>query len=969
MSSQSKPTAAEGGAKSYRDTLFLPKTDFPMRARLPTREPAWLARWEEMDLHGRQRVEAAGRPLFVLHDGPPYANGHLHIGHALNKVLKDMVFRSQLMMGRDSRYVPGWDCHGLPIEWKVEEEFSAAGRPKDTVPVGELRSACRAFAERWIEVQRAEFRRLGVGGDWDRPYYTMTAAAEAAIAAEFHRFVMNGALYRGSKPVMWSTVEKTALADAEIEYHDRTSPTVCARFPVLRGGDAQLAGADVVIWTTTPWTLPSNRAIAYSKEVSYGIYRITSAPADNWAAPGARVVLADSLAESAFAEARVEAWEREADAGGIDAVVCAHPLRAAIGANGFWDYEVPLFAAQFVTADAGTGFVHIAPSHGADDYELAVAKGLKLSHNVDGDGRFVEDVPLIAGEAIYDERGREGGANAAVLTLLRDAGAMFSQSRLRHAYPHSWRSKAPLIFRNTPQWFIAIDQPLEDGQGVDGATIRERALASIDARVRWVPETGRNRIRAMIEVRPDWVVSRQRAWGVPLACFVSRESGELLRDPAVNERIGDAFREDGADAWFREGADARFLGPDRDPADWEKIDDILDVWFESGSTHAFVLEAEDASLWPASLYLEGTDQHRGWFHSSLLQGCGTRGRAPYDAVLTHGFVLDENGEKMAKSKGNIVAPQEVIEQYGADILRLWIANSDYAQDLRIGKGILKSNADSYRRLRNTMRFLLGNLADWDESERIDRADMPLLERWVLHRLAELDSELREGYDQFAFQRVFTTLFNFCTNDLSSFYFDIRKDSLYCDAKGDPRRRACRTTLDLVFHRVVRWLAPLLCFTAEEVWLSRFGDGPGQSVHLHSFGDTPSSWRDPELAARMERIRTARRAVTWALEAARREKQLGSSLEAAPRLHVRDEGLRRDLAGSDFADVCIVSSLEVVAGEGPKDAARVEDAPGVAVEVLGAPGHRCARCWRVLPEVGADGQGDCCARCASALEAA
>lgn len=963
--------AADSNDKSdtakYRDTLHLPRTDFPMRAKLPEREPQWLARWEQMKLHELERVAAAGRELFVLHDGPPYANGHLHIGHALNKILKDMVRRSQQLMGRDSRYVPGWDCHGLPIEWKVEEAFSAAGRAKNDVPVGELRAACREFADKWIAIQREEFIRLGVGGDWANPYTTMAFSAEAAIAAEFHKFVMNGSLYRGSKPVMWSTVEKTALAEAEIEYEERTSPTIAVRFPILSSDDSTLHGAALVIWTTTPWTIPSNRAIAFSPKLTYGVYRAVEAPADNWAKAGDRFVLADALAASTLADARVEKFEREGDASSLSEVICAHPLRGVAEAEGFWDYDVPALPGDFVTDESGTGLVHVAPSHGADDYELAVTHNLEITHNVDGDGRFVDTVPLFASRQIYNDKGKDAGANDAVMAALESAGALVSRGRLNHSYPHSWRSKAPLIFRNTPQWFIAIDVPLNDSQDADGTTIRARALKSIGERVRWVPETGRNRLRSMVEMRPDWVVSRQRAWGVPLACFVHRESGELLRDAEVNERIVEAFRQEGADAWFAADAAVRFLGAERDPADWEKIDDILDVWFESGSTHAFVLATQPDEQWPADLYLEGTDQHRGWFHSSLLQSCGTRGRAPYNAVLTHGFTLDENGEKMSKSRGNVIAPQDVIKDYGADILRIWIATSDYSQDLRIGPGILKSNADSYRRLRNTVRFMLGNLADWDPAERLPREQMPRLERWVLHRLHELEAVVLEGFENFAYQRVFTTLFNFCTNDLSSLYFDIRKDVLYCDSTTSITRRACRTVLDEVFRRVVTWLAPVVCFTAEEAWLSRFGDAPDTSVHLQTFEPVPAEWHDPALGQEMDRLRDVRRVATGALEAARQAQSVGSALETAPVVHVADPELLGMLNEAEFAEFCIVSAVTLTAGAGPADAFRLPEVEGVAVQVGRAPGNRCDRCWRVLPEVGQQATADLCARCMDVVQ--
>ncbi len=929
-----------------------------MRAGLPKREPALLERWRRIGLHGRQREVAKGRPLHVLHDGPPYANGHLHIGHAVNKILKDMVVRSQQMMGRDSRYIPGWDCHGLPIEWKVEEAYVKEGRSKDEVPVLELRAACREFAEGWIGVQSDEFQRLGVGGDWEQPYTTMAYGAEAAIVAEFHRFVMNGSLYRGSKPVMWSSVERTALAEAEIEYHDRVSPALTVRFPIVEG---PLAGAAAAIWTTTPWTIPANRAIAYSPSVSYGVWRVEAAGEGCRLAAGDRLVLADERAEGTLGHAGVASHVREGEAAGLEQSVCAHPLRGIAG--GCWENPVPVLAGDFVSAETGTGLVHMAPSHGEEDYELALSHGLELTHYIDGDGRYVEDLPLFGGERIYREDGKEDGANRAVIARLEEAGAVVALGKQRHSYPHSWRSKAPLIYRNTPQWFIAVDRPLGDGQDEDGATIRERALASIDRRVRWYPESGRNRLRAMVADRPDWVVSRQRAWGVPLACFVERATGEPLRDEKVNAAIVEAFRAEGADAWFAEDAAGRFLGEGRDPEEFEKIDDILDVWFESGSTHAFVLEGSGEETWPADLYLEGTDQHRGWFHSSLLESCGSRGRAPYRAVLTHGFALDEAGEKMSKSRGNVVAPQDVIDRHGADILRLWTASADTSQDMRIGPGILQSASESYRRFRNGLRFLLGNLNGWDETERVEPKDMPMLERWALHRLAQIDPLQRESYGGFAFQKAFSALFNFCTNDLSSFYFDIRKDSLYCDRADSMRRRACRTVLDELFRRVACWASPVLCFTAEEAWLERYGDGDSVSVHLETFPYTPESWLDPELDAEMARWRALRRVVTGALEIARRESGLGSSLEAAPVLYL---GAEHEAPEAEmFAEMCIVSALRVERAEGPEDAFRLEDVPGAAVVVERAGGHRCARCWRVLEEVAeADGL---CRRCEDAVK--
>ncbi len=977
----------------YRDTVFLPKTDFPMRAGLPAREPEWLARWERIGIYDRLR-EKTGREGFVLHDGPPYANGHLHIGHALNKILKDMVVRSRQMLGHDSRYVPGWDCHGLPIEWKIEEEYRARGRSKDEVPVLDLRAECRRFAERWIDVQRDEFKRLGVTGKWDDPYLTMAHHAEAVIADEFMKFVMNGTLYQGSKPVMWSVVEKTALAEAEVEYHDHKSHAIWVKFPVIVAHTAlppldeptefegfgqelladQLRAASVVIWTTTPWTIPQNRAVCFNPDIAYGLYEVTEAPAENWAKVGETYLLADALAEEVLGAARVTGFRRLHDVGAqeLEGLALAHPLRGAEGSGGEWDFDVPVLPGEHVTDEAGTGFVHTAPSHGADDFEIGQKHGLPMTYNVLEDGSFRADLPFFGGAVIFDEKGREKDANTRVIDKLAEAGAMIARGRITHSYPHSWRSKAPLIYRNTPQWFAAIDRPLNDGMGDYGSTIRERALASIDRLVKFTPPAGRNRLHAMIETRPDWVLSRQRAWGVPLTCFVRKgakpdDEGFLLRDPAVNARIREAFEAEGADAWYKPGAKARFLGNDHDAEAWEQVFDILDVWFDSGSTHRFVLDdrADGTEDGLADLYLEGTDQHRGWFHSSLLQACATKGRAPYRGVLTHGFTLDEKGEKMSKSKGNTVAPEDVVKQYGADILRLWVVQSDYTADQRIGPEILKGTADSYRRLRNTLRFMLGNLADYDAAEAVEPAEMPELERWVLHRLAELDGVVRKGYTAYDFQGVFQSLFQFCTVDLSSVYFDIRKDALYCDAAGSARRRACRTVLDLLFHRLTTWLAPMLVFTMEDVWLSRF-PGDDASVHLQDFPDTPAAWLDASLAAKWDRIRRVRRVVTGALEEQRQAKAIGASLEAAPVVHVSDEGLAAVLREVDFAEICITSDITVMAGPLPGGGFVLPEVPGVEVEFRQADGAKCQRCWRILPDVGSHAHAGTCGRCDTVL---
>ncbi|MGO8712461.1 MAG: isoleucine--tRNA ligase [Rhizomicrobium sp.] len=978
-----KPTDTKSDARDYRATLFLPQTDFPMKAGLPEAEPRWLARWEAMGLYGRIRRGAQGRPLFLLHDGPPYANGEIHSGTGLNKILKDFVVRSQGMLGRDAPYVPGWDCHGLPIEWKIEEKYRAEGKAKDDVPIAQLRRDCREFAEKWIDVQRAQFKRLGCMGQWDKPYTTMDFRAEAVIAGELHKFVSNKLLYRGFRPVMWSPIEKTALAEAEVEYHEKTSPTIYVKFPVwsvrertanesrsvppAHSQQPDLAGAAVVIWTTTPWTIPGNRAIAYSPTMSYGLYEVVEEREGALPHIGGRLLLGDDLAQQVAMHAKVVMRRlRDVDPAGL---VCAHPLH-----DQGYEFEVPLLAGDHVTADTGTGFVHTAPGHGEEDFELMTAAFPNYTTDnadafkvVQEDGSFAPNVPLFAGKRILTPDGKDGDANGAVIKELIAAGKLLAKGSLRHQYPHSWRSKAPVIFRATPQWFVAIDKPM--GQ-FGGDTLRQRAMAAIEA-TRWYPSQGKNRIASMVEGRPDWVLSRQRAWGVPIAIFVHKTSGEILDDASVNARITEAFAAEGADAWFN-SPPGRFLGDERAASDYEQVKDILDVWFDSGSTHVFTVENPIEPSWPkadhADLYLEGSDQHRGWFQSSLLESCGTRGRAPFDAVLTHGFVLDEQGRKMSKSLGNTLLPQTIADKNGADILRLWVASSDFTEDLRIGQDIIKANVDAYRRLRNTVRFMVANLDGFAEEERIGRPQMPELERAMLARLAELDQFVRSGYAEFDFNRVFAALFNFCTNDLSAFYFDIRKDALYCDLRTAPRRRAARTTLDEIFRRVATWLAPILCFTMEEAWLLRF-PGEHESVHLQNFPATPDEWSDAALVEKWNRIRALRRVVTGALEIARRDKLIGASLEAAPVLFVSDARDAQAFDAVDLAELCITSHAEIVLGEGPAEAFRLPDVPGAAAMFQPALGRKCARCWMILPEVGTVAQhNDLCGRCAGALDA-
>ena len=943
MSTPKNNTGESPTGRDYRDTIFLPTTDFPMKAGLPAREPDWLARWEKLGLYKRLREAAKGRETFVLHDGPPYANGNIHIGHALNKILKDLVVRSQQMMGKDAAYIPGWDCHGLPIEWKIEEKYRKKGLNKDEVPPLEFRRECREFAQHWVDVQREEFKRLGVSGEWDNPYLTMSFDAEAKIVEEFQKFLMNGSLYRGSKPVMWSVVEKTALAEAEVEYHDHVSHTIWVKFPVqsvVRDGttvDTQLLNSNVVIWTTTPWTIPANRAISYSPKIAYGLYEVK--------ATGEKMVLADALAEQVKRDARIEEWTRLRDVKADDlcGVICKHPFNG----QGY-DFDVPLLAGDHVTEEAGTGFVHTAPGHGQDDYFIWVENfGAKeIPDTVNEEGVYYDHVPLFAGKFVLTRQGKEGNANAAVIEELEKAGALLAKGKLTHSYPHSWRSKAPLIFRNTPQWFVSMEAPIE---AAGGKPFRQVALEEIE-KVRWVPARNRNRIYSMVETRPDWVLSRQRAWGVPLTLFVNKADGSLLRDGEVNARIVEAVAKEGADAWFERPA-SDFLGNDYNEADWEKVTDILDVWFDSGSTHAFVLEARGLPV-PADLYLEGSDQHRGWFQSSLLESCGTRGRAPYRQVLTHGMTLTDKGLKMSKSLGNAIEPEAIIKQNGADILRLWVGSTDYWEDHSIGNDIIKSNVEAYRKLRNTFRYLLGNLSGFDDAERVSVADMPELERVILHRLAELDGLVRKAYLDYDFKRVTHTLSNFMNVDLSAFYFDIRKDALYCDAPSSTRRRACRTVLDHLFNCLTAWLAPVLCFTAEEVWLARFPSDEG-SVHLRTFPEIPGEWRNDALSEKWKKIRELRRAVTGALEVERREKRIGASLEAAPDVYVSRPELIEAMKGVDLAEISITSQAQLIEGDGPADAWRLDDVPGVAVVPKLAEGRKCARSWRILPEVGSD----------------
>jgi len=934
----------ETSQRDYRDTVFLPKTDFPMKAGLPQKEPGIAARWEQIGLYDALRKARAGREKFILHDGPPYANGDIHVGHALNHILKDMVCRTQNLLGRDAPYVPGWDCHGLPIEWKVEEQYRKekkakpvlTGAGRDEAAVKAFRDECRAYAQHWVDVQRSQLKRLGIMGDWDHPYLTMQKESEAVIVAELLKLAEAGNLYRGSKPVMWSPVEQTALAEAEVEYEDITSTQIDVAFEIVESPISELVGAHAVIWTTTPWTIPVNQALAYGPEVEYALCGV-----------GERVFLVARDLVSSFAS-RLNVADDLAVAGkmikgkDLAGTLCRHPMHHL---GGFYAAPRPLLPGDFVTTDSGTGLVHMAPDHGEDDFELCKSAGINPVFAVMNDGRYRDDWGWLGAA---DERRMSvinpkfNAPDGPICSDLRETGALLAASAdYAHSYPHSWRSKAKVIFRCTPQWFVPMDKPLGDG-----TTLRDTALAEI-ARVQFIPEKGRNRIGAMVEGRPDWVLSRQRAWGVPITLFV-RPDGSYLQDAAVNARIVAAVNAEGMDAW-NSANKAAFLGPDYDPAEFEMVTDILDVWFDSGCTHAFVLESGrwPDLQWPANLYLEGSDQHRGWFQSSLLESCVTRGRAPYDQVLTHGFTMDAKGKKMSKSLGNTVDPLKVMETYGADIIRLWALSVDFTEDHRIGDEILKGVGDQYRKLRNTFRYLLGAL-DGFVGDMSDAGELPELEVYILALLADLDRKLKVAAEAYDFNLYTRLLVDFCNEDLSAFFFDIRKDSLYCDGPDSDTRNAYRTVLDLLFHALVRYAAPVLVFTAEEVWLSRYpedgeADESGQrgSVHLLEWPSVPGVVVE---TAKWDALRALRDAVNEAIEPLRRDKTIRSSLEAE--VIVPASMVPEGVSDESLAELFITAT--VTRGQGD------------AVIVTKTSHHKCGRCWRHLPDVAEDGA--LCGRC-------
>ena len=966
--------------RDYRDTLFLPATEFPMRGGLPKREPDWIKRWDELKLYEKLRADAKARGAkpWILHDGPPYANGHIHLGTAMNKIVKDIIVRSHQMTGHDAAYLPGWDCHGLPIEWKVEEEFRSKNRGKDDVPGDEFRAACRAFAQKWVDVQAKEFRALGIEGEWDNPYLTMKFESEASIVGEFLRMAMGGTLVRGAKPIMWSPVERTALAEAEVEYHDRKVPVIWVKFGVPSRED----GAKLVIWTTTPWTIPANQAVSFSTDISYGLFEVETVMSEEelgfppYAAAGDKLILADKLAQDVLDAAKVSAFKRVEDVDPASLGSLVHPLAKL---DPFFQHDVPLLAGDHVTDDAGTGFVHTAPAHGEDDFNAWVSSGRRASDIrdiVSPDGAYQHrDLPqALQGLDIIrtsgKKRGEQGKANPEVIKLLAESENLLARGITTIRDAHSWRSKAPVIRRATPQWFISMDKP-----GPNGKSLRENALKAIED-TEFFPAVGRNRLQSMVEGRPDWLISRQRNWGVPITIFVNKDgqphTAALEADQAeqLNDAIKAAIAKGGVEAWFDTPAED-FLSPLGLSANaWDKVTDVLDVWFDSGTTHAFALRERgiiDAETGQADLYMEGSDQHRGWFQSSLLECCATRGMAPYKQVLTHGFIVDADGKKMSKSIGNTIEPEQIQKQYGIEILRIWTASGDYTEDLRISDEIIKGSVESYRKLRNTVRYMLGALDGWTEAEALPREEMPSLERWVLHRLAELDGHIRAAYDVYDFKRIMSLLINFCGVDLSAVYFDIRKDSLYCDPRFETqsawdnatatygnRRRAARTVMAAVLERLLTWLAPIMPFTMEEAFLESHIKDRAESVHLLQFADTPDGWKDEALAARWAKIFTVRRVVTGALEVERREKRIGASLEAAPKVHIADQNLIDAFKGESPADIFITSGAELIhTSNGNGGGFTLDDTDGVVVYPVKADGIKCRRSWKYFDPATAD----------------
>jgi isoleucyl-tRNA synthetase len=914
-----------------KDSILLPKTEFSMKADLPKKEPAILDSWQKNNLYESLRKDSKDKEKFILHDGPPYANGHLHMGHALNKILKDIIVKYQQLLNKNSIYVPGWDCHGLPIEWKIEEEYRAKKKNKDDVPVLEFRKQCRDFANKWIDIQKKEFQRLGVIGDWDNPYTTMHYHAEAQIVRELGKFLENGGIYKGHRPVLWSVVEKTALADAEVEYQDHKSTTIYTCFPIEKSSEPKFSDHSIVIWTTTPWTIPGNRALAVHEDIEYQSLTINKNDANQ------KVIIAKDLIENFIKENEISEHTLNFEIKGKELIGlnCKHPLF-----DSGYDFTVPVLHGDFVTTEQGTGIVHICPVHGMDDFLLGKQHNLELPMTIDEGGIYYEHIPVFAGKHIFK-------VDQDVCDEIKKCNNLISQGVLIHSYPHSWRSKAPLVYKNTSQWFISMEK--------NG--LREKALEAID-QTDFFPKQGQNRLRSMIQDRPDWCVSRQRVWGVPLPIFVNKKTGEPLRDNKVIERIASIYEQEGGDAWFNSEA-SRFLSPDYDSNEYEQVKDVVEVWFDSGSTHSYVLETREDLQWPASMYLEGSDQHRGWFHSSLLESCGTRGRAPFESILSHGFVVDGKGRKMSKSIGNVISPDEIINKYGADILRIWVVASDYSEDLKIDNQIINYQIDSYRKIRNTIRFLLGNLNNFSVNDAVKLEQMPDLEKYILNKVSQMNSELKSLVQKHDYHGIFVKLLNFCTLDLSAFYFDIRKDSLYCDGKDSLKRRSVSTCLHILFDFLSKWFSPIISFTSEEAWQSRHQDN-STSILSQTITEKDFTYSYSSLEKSFDELKRVRKSVTAALEIKRNEKLIGSSLQAKAIIYIPSE-IKQILSTLDLAEMCIVSGVEIkdIAEKIPSSMNFEEE--DIFVDISLAEGDKCQRCWTILPEV-KDNQDHLCNRC-------
>ena len=897
-----------------KNNINLPKTAFSMKANLQNKEPSILDYWEKIDLYKKLRSSSKGKEKFVLHDGPPYANGDIHMGTALNKILKDLIVKFHQMNGEDSVYVPGWDCHGLPIEWKIEEQYKKNKKNKNEIPINEFRKECRDFAAKWIGVHKKQFKRLGVIGDWENYYSTMSFDAEAQIVRELGKFLKEGSLYRGYKPVLWSTVEKTALADAEVEYLDHKSDTIFAAFQVKKSKIDKLKNSEIIIWTTTPWTIPANKALAYNNNLKYVMIKIE----DETDFRDKQIVVAEDLLKSILENCNIKKFKKILSFSGKDfgGTICNHPF-SEIG----FDYDIPMLEASFVTKEEGTGIVHCAPSHGPDDFNLCLKNNIKTEETVDDDGKYTTNVPLFEGIHIFK-------ANKIVIEKLKEQKKLLASGELVHQYPHSWRSKAPLVHRATPQWFISMESH----------GLRNKALKAIDE-TKFYPNKGKERLKSMIELRPDWCVSRQRVWGVPIPVFLSKKTNEVLLDEEITENIANIFEKEGADCWF-EGDTQRFLGKKYKSEDYKKMTDIVEVWFDSGSTHSYVLEKRKDLKWPASMYLEGSDQHRGWFHSSLLESCGTRGRAPFDSILSHGFVVDGKGLKMSKSLGNIISPEDILKKYGADILRIWVAASDYAEDLRIDYSILEQHAESYRKIRNTFRYILGNLNDKFEKadfEKIDIKEMPELEQYMLHKIYNLNSVFKKNFEKYNFHALYKELLNFCTSDLSAFYFDIRKDVLYCDSTESKKRKSTIKFLNIVLEILMNWFAPVLSFTTEEIYTLLKIDSKG-SIHLEKFPVIPTKWNNKDLYDKWAELIKIREECNSSIELKRASKEIGSSLEANLIIHLNEKLIKLS-KGTNFSELCITSGAKI-------EKTNENNSEGIVVKTTKAEGQKCPVCWKI-----------------------